>query len=68
MGATKHIKRALFEKDLRMQYIADGLGKPLQSFYNQTQRDTWKFAEVEKIADILDCDIVFIDRKTGEKY
>ena len=68
MGATKHIKRILFEKDIKANDFADTLGKPPQSFYNQMGRDTWKYAEVEKIADALGCDIVFIDRETGKTY
>lgn len=68
MGATKHIKRALFEKDITAAALADIIKKPKQSFYNQLGRDTWKFSEVERIADILNCDIVFVDRATGDKY
>ena len=68
MGATKHIKRILFEKDLSGVYLAEKIEKPAQTLYNQMNRDTWKFSEVEKIADLLGCDIVFVDRETGAKY
>lgn len=68
MGATKHIKRMLFEKDLKTTDLAGKTGKPLQSLYNQLGRDTWKFSEVEKIADLYGCDIVIKDRKTGAEY
>lgn len=68
MGASKHIKRVLFEKDLTAVNLAEKINKPPQSLYNQLNRDTWKFSEVEKIADILGCDLVFVDRVTGEKY
>ena len=68
MGATKHIKRILFEKDLKTADLAVKINKPLQSVYNQLNRDTWKFSEVEKIADSLNCDIVFIDRETKQTY
>lgn len=68
MSATKHIRRVLFEKDIKGLELADMIGKPKQSLYNQLNRDTWKFSEVEKIADALGCDIVFKDRETGAEY
>lgn len=68
MGATKHIKRILFEKDMKIGDLADIIGKPRQTLANQLQRDSWKFAEVEGIADKMGCDIVLIDRQTGQRY
>ena len=68
MGASKHIKRILFEKDITGGRFAEMIGKPTQSTYNQLSRDTWKYAEVEKIADLLGCEIVFKDRETGKEY
>lgn len=68
MGASKHIKRVLFEKEIKTADLAEKIDKPLQSLYNQLNRDTWKFSEVEKIADCLNCDVVFIDRDTKKVY
>ncbi len=68
MGASKHIERALFEKDLTKKQLAEMLGKPPQSMWNQFNRNTWKYSEVEKIADILGCDVVLKDRETGAEY
>ena len=68
MGASKHIKRVLFEKEIKTEVLANKMGKQLQVLYNQLSRDSWKFSEVESVADLLDCDVVFIDRKTGQKY
>lgn len=68
MGASKHIKRILFEKDITGGKFAEIIGKPTQSTYNQLSRDSWKFSEVEKIADLLGCDIVFKDRENGKEY
>ena len=68
MGASKHIKRVLFEKELKTADLAERINKPLQSVYNQLNRDTWKYAEVETVADALGCDVVFIDRETKEIY
>ena len=54
MGATKHIKMALLDKDKTIKDLHDAVKKddnsPLQSLYNQFNRDTWKFSDVEKIA------------------
>lgn len=68
MGASKHIKRVLFEKELKTADLAEKMEKPLQSVYNQLARDSWKFSEVESVADSLGCDIVFIDRESGKHY
>ena len=68
MGASKHIRRVLFEKEIKTEVLANKMGKQLQVLYNQLSRDSWKFSEVESVADLLDCDVVFIDRKTGQKY
>ena len=68
MGASKHIKRILFEREMRVEDLGVIIGKPTQSLHNQLSRDTWKFAEVESIADKLGCDIVLVDRLTGQRY
>lgn len=68
MGASKHFKRLMFEREITTGDIAKLIDKPLQSLYNQICRDSWKYKEVEEIADKLGCDIVFVDRKTGQKY
>ena len=68
MGATKHIKRVMFEKEYKTADLAQKINKPLQSVYNQLGRDTWKFSEVETVADALGCDVVFIDRQTKNIY
>lgn len=72
MGATKHIKMALLDKEKTIKDIHEAVKKddnsPLQSLYNQFNRDTWKYADVEKIADVLGCDVVLLDRVTGKTY
>ena len=70
MGASKHIKMALLDKNKTIKDLADlrGGDSPLQSLYNQFNRDTWKYADVEKLADLIDCDVVLQDRKTGKTY
>lgn len=72
MGASKHIRTALAAKDLKMIDLYNRLhpegDSPIQSLYNQVNRDTWKFADVEKIADLLGCDVLLVDRETGRTY
>lgn len=72
MGATIHIKMALLAKGKTAKDIHEAVRKdensPLQSLYNQMNRDTWKYSDVEKIADCLGCDLVFLDRETGKTY
>ncbi len=68
MGATKHIKMALMAKDKKIIDLAAELKRPEQSLYNQLTRDTWKFADVEKIAGMLGCEVVIRDKDTGRIY
>lgn len=68
MGASRHLKAIFTDRKLKMESVANTIGKPRQSLINQMYRDTWKFAEVEEIASKLGCDIVFIDRETGKRY
>ena len=70
MGASKHIKMALLDKGKTIKDLHEETGKdsPLQSLYNQFNRDTWKYSDVEKLADLLCCDVVLQDRETGKTY
>lgn len=68
MSATNLLKRLFFEKNIKSKDVAKVLGKPEQSFYNQLNRDTWKFKEVEDIAARYGCEIVLQDTKTGDIY
>lgn len=68
MGAAKHIRRAMFEKDRKIGWLIDQMDMKPQALYNLLDRDTMSFKRAEEIADILDCDIVFVDRKSGAMY
>ncbi len=48
--------------------LARRTGQTPQNLHNKYKRNTFKVAELEKIADALDADlkIVFVDRSTGE--
>ena len=66
MSATTTIKKCLIEKGLKTGALADLLGENKTTFYNKISRDTMKYNDVEKIADVLGCDVVFRDRNTGK--
>ena len=68
MGVTARFKRIMKDKHIKANDIANGTGTSLQNIYNTFHTDKMTFATVEKIADILGCDIVFIDRETGKTY
>ncbi len=69
MSASKHIKIAMLQKNIKPGAVADLLGyDKKQSFYNKINRDSMSFDDAEKIADALGCDIVFIDRQTKNIY
>ena len=68
-GATIHIEMVAKVKGMSLKRLGDLHGDTKRNvFYNKLHRDTMKFKEVEEIADILDCDVVLRDRKTGAIY
>ena len=54
------------------QEMADALGISKQNFSNKIQRNTFSPDELVKIAELLDMEIAFIDKKAtvndGEKF
>lgn len=68
MGASGRIKIMLSVKKISIRDFAGIYGTPIQSMYNKLHRDAMSFEDVEKMADMLDFDIVFKDRKTGKEY
>lgn len=68
MGAKKHIKMAMEDKEIKPGKVAELIEMPAQSFYNKINRDSMSFLDVEKIANVLNCDVVLVDRETGRRY
>lgn len=68
MGIAKNIKVAVKDKDMTQKDIAESLGIPLQNLYNQLHRDAFTVRKASQIANVLDCDIVLMDRKTKKIY
>lgn len=69
MGASKKLKMAMIDKDIKQKQMADLLGyKSINSIYNALNRDTMTYETVEKWANAIGCDIVLKDRATGKIY
>lgn len=68
MGAAERIKTIARDKKVQTADMAEHLGLATQTLYNKMCRNTMKYNDVEALADYLDCDIVFKDRKTGKEY
>ena len=69
MSAQKHIKTAMIDKGIKSGQLAQLCGvENKQVFYNLLSRETLQFNEAEKIADILNCDIYFVERDTKKFY
>lgn len=62
------LKQILKDKGMTQKELAELHGSMYGTFKNKMSRNTMKFAEVEKLADELGCDIVFIDRETKKVY
>lgn len=68
MRIANKIKQILIDKGMTQRELADIHGDLHQTWANKMNRNTMKFSEVEQIMDELDCDIVFVDRKTKKVY
>ena len=68
MVVSKKIKQICIDKDMTQKELAERHGDAYQTFKNKLGRNKMRFSEVEQIMDVLDCDVVFKDRKTGKEY
>lgn len=68
MSATKEIKKVMLEKGIKSGRLAELLQVDTAMFYNRLTRDTWKYDDVVKIADVLGCDLKFVDKENGKIY
>lgn len=68
MAGAKLIKQLLIERDMSIKELAERLGIEHQSMRNKLYRDSFSFADMEKIADILDCNIKVLTRDTGKEF
>lgn len=68
MSGAKIIKQIMTEKDLSVKQLAEMLGINAQSMSNKLYRDNFTFEEMDRIADMLNCDIKVIMRDTGKEF
>ena len=68
MSAGKIIKQVMLERNVSVKDLAGKLGIEPQSVSNKLYRDSFSYKEVEKIADILDCDVPLITRDTKKIF
>ena len=70
MQVSRTFKEIMAFKSVKQVHMAEILGYSKQSFNNFLVRDSWKIKDIEKAADILDCDVelVIVDRQTGKIY
>ena len=70
MQVSRTFKEIMAFKSVKQVQMAEILGYSKQSFHNFLVRDSWKIKDIEKAADILDCDVelTLVDRQTGKRY
>lgn len=68
MGASKKLKKAMIDKDIKQTDLSAVTGRAVQTLRNIMSRDNMNYATVEELADALGCDIVLRDRETGRIY
>lgn len=74
MGVTKQLRAVMKEKGIKLKdfaqmYNPDSEAKTkTQVVSNMLTRDNMTFATVEQMADLLGCEVVLRDKKTGKIY
>lgn len=68
MGAADKIKEVLKHRHIKQYELAEMTGRNAQTLRSMLYKDNMTYATVEEIADILGCDIIFKDRKTGKTF
>lgn len=58
----------MIEKDIKLSDLAVKIGMKPQPLINKLYRDTMSYADVEKIAAALGCDVKLVDRETGKEF
>lgn len=68
MIVANKVKQICIDRGITQKQLAEIHGDLYQTFMNKLGRNTMRFSEVEKIMNELDCDIVFVDKKTKKVY
>ena len=68
MVPKNKIKSIAADKGIKMSTLADGLGMTPAVFAVKLCRGITKIKDMEKILDLMDCDLAVVDRKTKKVY
>ena len=68
LAGAKAIKQLLIERGMTLKELAEKLNIEHQSMRTKLYRDTFSYAEIVKIADILNADVRIITRDSGKVF
>ena len=68
MGLKENFRKARKSKKMKYASIGEIIGMSAQTLANTISRDNMRTDTAQKIADALGCDLVLIDKKTGEIF
>ena len=68
MSANTKIKQVLLEKNITVTQLAEKMGITQQALSQKLYRNTFSYSEFEKIADLLDCDVVVTMRDAKKSF
>lgn len=68
MDGKAILKSVMARKNIKTGSLADALGYKRQTFANWFQYNKMTLEKFSEVADYLGCDVVLIDRDTGEIY
>lgn len=68
MGLKENFRKARKSKKMKYAAIGETIGMSAQTLANTLSRDNMRTDTAQKIADALGCDLVLIDKKTGEIF
>ena len=68
MSASIKIKQILLEKNVTVAQLAEKMEITQQALSQKLYRNTFSYNEYEKIANLLDCDVVTVMRDTKKTF
>ena len=69
MGMSNKIRILMIERNMKMKDLAERLGFGASNLANKLKDDNFRVSDLERIAEILDCDLEvnFVLRNSGKK-
>lgn len=62
------LRSVMAKKGIKIGQLAEDLGENRQSFANWMQYNKMTLSKFANVADALNCDVVLVDRDTGETF